>query len=89
MIRPPVGTEPCGYQLRVGGHLDRSWAASFADFTLTHEADATTTLTGTVADQAELHGLLSRIRDLGLTLVSVTSTPREQSAESTPRATRW
>ena len=61
---------PAGYVLRVSGHLDPHWSASFG-LVLAHEADGTTTLTGAVADQAELHGILTRIRDLGVTLISV------------------
>ena len=57
--------------LRVGGHLDPHWSARFGGLALTHEEDGTTTLTGAVADQAELHGILTRIRDLGVTLISV------------------
>jgi hypothetical protein len=62
---------PSGYQLRVDGHLDEHWSSWFGDLTLTHEDDGTTCLTGTVADQADLHGLLAKIRDLGVTLISV------------------
>ncbi|GAA2160897.1 hypothetical protein [Pedococcus bigeumensis] len=65
--RPPR----TGYRLRVDGHLGAHWAASFNGFTVTHEPDGTSVLTGQVADQAELHGLLDRVRDLGLTLVGV------------------
>jgi hypothetical protein len=63
---------PAGYVLRVSGHLDPHWAAIFG-LALAHEADGTTTLTGAVADQAALHGNLARIRDLGVTLISVTA----------------
>ena len=62
---------PSGYRLRVDGHLDEHWSSWFGDLTLTHEDDGTTCLTGAVADQAELHGLLTKIRDLGVTLISV------------------
>jgi hypothetical protein len=62
---------PSAYRLRVHGHLDQHWSASFGDLTLTREDDGTTTLAGPVADQAQLHGLLTKIRDLGVTLVSV------------------
>ena len=65
------------YRLRVDGHLDAHWASSFDGFTLTHEDDGSTTLTGEVADQAELHGLLARVRDLGVTLLSVEGQPRQ------------
>jgi hypothetical protein len=72
-----------GYELRVAGHLDDHWTTWFDGMALTHEDDGTTTLRGTVTDQAELHGLLSKVRDLGATLISVTSTNA-----SAPRRTR-
>ena len=59
------------YQLRVEGHLDDYWAGWFDDLTLTHENDGTTTLNALVPDQAALHGLLAKVRDLGATLISV------------------
>jgi hypothetical protein len=62
---------PAGYQLRAAGHLDHHWSPWFGDLTMTHEDDATTSLTGVVSDQAQLHGLLTKIRDLGVTLMSV------------------
>ena len=65
------GQAPAGYQLRVAGHLDDHWSAWFGDLTLTHEGDGTTSLTGVVSDQAELHWLLMKVRDLGVTLISV------------------
>jgi len=55
----------------VDGHLGDHWSAWLAGLTLTHEDDGTTTLTGQIADQAQLHGLLARIRDLGVTLLAV------------------
>jgi len=62
---------PGGYRLRVDGRLDDHWSPWFGDLTLTQEDDGTTSLSGAVADQAELHGLLTKIRDLGVTLISV------------------
>lgn len=62
------------YEIRVDGRLDDQWAAWFGGLTLVHEDDGSTTLVGHVADQAQLHGLLSRVRDLGLTLVLVKRT---------------
>jgi hypothetical protein len=59
------------YELRVEGHLDEHWSAWFGGLTLTREDDGTTTLRGPVTDQAELHGLLSKIRDLGAPLLAV------------------
>ena len=71
MTQPPRPQEPAVYRLRVAGHLDNHWSSWFGDLTLTHEDDGTTILSGFVADQAELHGLLTKIRDLGVTLISV------------------
>ena len=62
---------PAGYVLRVAGHLDPHWSPWFGGLTLTHDDDGATTLRGAVADQAELHGILTKIRDLGVTLISV------------------
>jgi hypothetical protein len=64
---------PAVYQLRVAGLLDQHWSTWFGGFTVAHEADGSTSLTGAVADQAELHGLLSKIRDLGVPLIAVTA----------------
>ena len=65
--------EPDGeiYVIRLQGHLDDSWADWFDGLTFTHESDGTTTLTGEILDQAALHGVLKKIRDLGLPLLSV------------------
>lgn len=59
------------YELRLEGHLDEHWSTWFGGLTLCREEDGTTTLRGAVADQAELHGLLAKVRDLGATLLSV------------------
>ena len=59
------------YEIRLKGQIDESWSEWFDGFVFTHESDGTTTLTGGIIDQAALHGLLKRIRDLGLTLISV------------------
>jgi hypothetical protein len=60
------------YDIRVQGHLDARWAAWFGGFTLTHASDGTTVIHGHVLDQAALHGLLAKLRDIGIPLVSVT-----------------
>ena len=59
------------YEIRLLGRLDPRWSSAFDPMTLTACADGTTVLQGPVADQAALHGLLSRLRDLGLPLLSV------------------
>jgi hypothetical protein len=59
------------YEIRLKGHLDRRWAGWFSGLTVTLEEDGDTLLTGPVADQAALHGLLKKVRDLGLPLQSV------------------
>jgi hypothetical protein len=61
------------YAIRVRGRLEPRWAAWFDDLTLTAEDGGVTCLHGPVADQAALHGLLQKIRDTGLPLLSVTS----------------
>jgi len=59
------------YQIRVKGNLNRKWSDWFDGFAITPQANAETSLTGPVADQAALHGLLGKIRDLGLPLLLV------------------
>ncbi len=60
------------YEIRLQGHLDARWAAWFDGLALTNENDGTTLIRGRVVDQAALHGLLQKVRDLGVPLVSVT-----------------
>jgi hypothetical protein len=62
---------PSRYRLRVDGHLDDHWSDWFDDLTLTHESDPTTSLCGFVSDQAAPHGLLMKVRDPGIILISV------------------
>ena len=64
----PAGT----YDIRLRGHLDQHWADRLGVPELVHEAGGVTLLRGVAADQAVLHGLLQRIRDLGVSLISVT-----------------
>jgi hypothetical protein len=59
------------YQIQVEGHLNLTWSAWFEELTLTHEVDGSTIVTGNIVDQATLHGVLNKVRDLGLTLISV------------------
>jgi hypothetical protein len=62
------------YQVRVRGHLGDRWVAWFDGLELADEDDGSTVISGPVVDQAALHGLLQKVRDLGLTLVSLTRT---------------
>jgi hypothetical protein len=71
------------YEIRLQGHLDARWSAWFEGLTLTRVSDGTTLLVGRVVDQAALHGLLQKVRDTGLPLVSVTSVPVHHDTEST------
>jgi hypothetical protein len=64
-------TQPVVYQIRIKGHLDSQWTDWFEGLTITLEDTGDTLLTGPVVDQAALHGLLKRVRDLGMPLVSV------------------
>jgi hypothetical protein len=57
------------YEIRVAGHLDDHWAATLGNLTLVRLDDGTTSLTGPLVDQAQLHGVLTRIRDLGVPLL--------------------
>jgi hypothetical protein len=65
--------QPMVYQIRIKGHLSRQWTDWFAGLTITLEEEGNTLLTGTVIDQAALHGLLKKVRDLGMPLLSVNS----------------
>jgi hypothetical protein len=69
--RRPGPHAPAHYELRIEGHLAEYWSAWFGGLTLIREDDGTTTLRGAVTDQAQLHGLLAKVRDLGTTLISV------------------
>jgi len=63
--------EPARYEIRIRGHLDARWADRFDGLCFARESDGTTIISGSVVDQAALHGLLRRVRDLGMPLLSV------------------
>lgn len=68
---------PGRYEIRLKGHLDTRWATWFDGLSLIREGDGTTLIHGQVADQAALHGLLQKVRDVGLPLISVTQVSPE------------
>jgi hypothetical protein len=63
--------QPWVYQIRIRGHLGRQWTDWFEELTITLEDNGDTLLAGLVVDQAALHGLLKKVRDLGVPLISV------------------
>ena len=69
-------SQPMVYQIRIKGHLGRQWTDWFGGLTITLEDNGDTLLTGPVVDQAALHGLLKKVRDLGMPLLSVTTKER-------------
>jgi hypothetical protein len=71
--------EPLIYQIRIKGYLDRKWADWFAGLSITSLAHGETLLTGPVLDQAMLHGLLRKVRDVGLPLIAVMQVEPEQA----------
>ncbi|UCC88368.1 MAG: hypothetical protein JSV81_03400 [Anaerolineales bacterium] len=72
-------SQPVVYQIRIKGHLGRQWADWFEGLTITLEDNGETLLTGLVVDQAALHGLLKRVRDLGMPLLSVNRLEPDQA----------
>jgi len=66
--------KPGVYEIRIKGHLDGRWAGWFGGLTITLEDNGDTLLSGPVVDQAALHGLLKKVRDLGMPLISVNKT---------------
>lgn len=79
MNKPPAGTNDqhqlATYEIRLKGHLDLQWGEQLGVPDLIHESDGTTILRGIAADQSALHGVLQRIRDLALPLISVNQIP--------------
>ncbi len=77
-------SQPVVYQIRIKGHLGHQWTAWFEDLTIVLEEGGDTLLIGPVIDQAALHGLLKKVRDLGMPLVSVS--PAEPGPTTMPGA---
>lgn len=70
---PPSDNETgIHYEIKVKGHLEEHWADWLGGLSITHDSQGNSLLTGVVPDQAALHGILAQIRDLGLTLISLT-----------------
>jgi len=81
MIDTPT-SKPQYYEIRLKGQLDTRWAEWFEDLTIILEEDGNTLLTGPVVDQAALHGLLKRVRDLGMTLISVSQVQYQETRKN-------
>jgi hypothetical protein len=77
-----IPDEPNLYEIRLKGHLTDRWAGWFGDVSIRLEDDGTTRLTCPVIDQAALHGLLKKVRDLGLPLISVSPLEHGQADQS-------
>ncbi len=75
------------YEIRVRGHLDHSWSEWFADLTITALPGGETLLAGPLPDQAALHGVLARVRDLGLPLLAVHQLDEQSRTTERPIAT--
>ena len=78
----PDSNQPTIYQIRLKGHLGSQWTDWFGGLTITLEDNGDTLLTGPVIDQAALHGLLKKVRDLGLPLVSVSPLEHGQADQT-------
>jgi hypothetical protein len=69
-----MNSAPTTYTIRVDGHLDDHWSAWLGDLDLTRDTDGTTTITASIADQAQLHGILAGLRDIGAVITELRST---------------
>jgi hypothetical protein len=76
---PEATSEPTAYQIRIKGHLGAQWSDWFEGLTITLEDHGDTLLSGPVADQAALHGLIKKVRDLGMPLISIIGVEPDQA----------
>jgi RimJ/RimL family protein N-acetyltransferase len=72
------------YEIRIDGHLDPHWSTRLWDLTIVHRPDGTTALTGPIADQSALHGVLTSLRDLAAPLLSIDTTPTRRPTTADP-----
>jgi hypothetical protein len=75
---------PTYYQIKIKGHLDNHWSAWFENMTISNEATGEAVLSGPLPDQAALHGILIKIRDLGLPLLAVTTAATDETNNNLP-----
>ena len=80
----PQSQEPTSYEIRIKGHLGRHWSEYFGGLAITRHEDGDTLLSGPITDQAALYGLLHKVRDLGMPLVSIVplnSSPQQEPSQ--------
>ena len=85
-----MNTTPTTYAIRVDGHLDDHWSAWLGDLDMIRDIDGTTTITASIADQAQLHGVLAGLRDIGAVIIELRTTdaPISSDAEKGGHRTR-
>lgn len=71
------------YEIHLKGHLDPAWSESLGHLTIVHQENGETLLTGVIVDQAALHGILNRLRDIGIPLISVNLVKNIQASDKT------
>ena len=81
---PDANNEPTAYQIRIKGHLGAQWSDWFEGLSITLEEHGDTLLSGPVADQAALHGLIKKVRDLGMPLISIMCVESDQASARNP-----
>jgi hypothetical protein len=85
--RHPATRDAGTYEIRLAGQLDARWAAWFDGLAVTPQADGTTVVSGSLPDQAALHGVLQRARDLGIALVAVRRIETDAPTSTTTKET--